>query len=177
MNDILSAINAFAGIICLVMLALLIIMVVQYARLSGQIKQLKRKYTTLTRGVDNTNFDEIITRVVEEADNNAIILADQEEMMKSINQRLNASLNRVSIIHYNAFDFTYGELSFSMAVIDELGSGFIFTNIHNRDDARCYCKRVQKGESKHPLSDEEKEVLEKALNTVPGYSRAVSRTE
>lgn len=75
-------------------------------------------------------------------------------------------------MHYNAFDFTYGELSFSMAVLDELGNGYIFTNIHNRDDARCYCKRIEGGHSKHPLSDEEKEVLERALNTVPTYSRA-----
>lgn len=172
MNDILALINPYAGIICLIMALLLFIMVIQYFRLSDQIKQLKKKYIGLTRGVEGTNFDEIVSRVVEEADNNAIVLADHQEMMKSINQRLNASLNRVSIIHYNAFDFTYGELSFSMAVLDELGSGFIFTNIHNRDDARCYCKRILKGESKHPLSDEEKEVLEKALNSQPVFSRA-----
>ncbi len=172
MNEILTILDPFLPILVMALLVLFIIMVLQYARLSSQIKQLKKKYVGLTRGVDGTNFDEILTRVAEEADNNAIVLADHQEMMKSINRRLNASLNRVSIIHYNAFDFTYGELSFSMAVLDELGTGFIFTNIHNRDDARCYCKRVEGGQSKHPLSEEEKEVLERALNTVPTYSRA-----
>ena len=171
MNEILPILDPFLPILVMALLVLFIIMVLQYARLSSQIKQLKKKYVGLTRGVDGTNFDEILTRVAEEADNNAIVLADHQEMMKSINRRLNASLNRVSIIHYNAFDFTYGELSFSMAVLDELGTGFIFTNIHNRDDARCYCKRVEGGQSKHPLSEEEKEVLERALNTVPTYSR------
>ena len=172
MNEILTILDPFLPILVMALLVLFIIMVLQYARLSSQIKQLKKKYVGLTRGVDGTNFDEILTRVAEEADNNAIVLADHQEMMKSINRRLNASLNRVSIIHYNAFDFTYGELSFSMAVLDELGTGFIFTNIHNRDDARCYCKRVEGVQSKHPLSEEEKEVLERALNTVPTYSRA-----
>ena len=172
MNEILTILDPFLPILVMALLVLFIIMVLQYARLSSQIKQLKKKYVGLTRGVDGTNFDEILTRVAEEADNNAIVLADHQEMMKSINRRLNANLNRVSIIHYNAFDFTYGELSFSMAVLDELGTGFIFTNIHNRDDARCYCKRVEGGQSKHPLSEEEKEVLERALNTVPTYSRA-----
>ena len=172
MNEILTILDPFLPILVMALLVLFIIMVLQYARLSSQIKQLKKKYVGLTRGVDGSNFDEILTRVAEEADNNAIVLADHQEMMKSINRRLNASLNRVSIIHYNAFDFTYGELSFSMAVLDELGTGFIFTNIHNRDDARCYCKRVEGGQSKHPLSEEEKEVLERALNTVPTYSRA-----
>ena len=172
MNEIMAILEPFMPVLFILLAVLLIIMVIQYARLSGQIKQLKKKYTGLTRGVDGTNFDEILTRVAEEADNNAIVLADHQEMMKSINQRLNASLNRVSIMHYNAFDFTYGELSFSMAVLDELGNGYIFTNINNRDDARCYCKRIEGGHSKHPLSDEEKEVLERALNTVPTYSRA-----
>ena len=172
MNEIMAILEPFMPVLFILLAVLLIIMVIQYARLSGQIKQLKKKYTGLTRGVDGTNFDEILTRVAEEADNNAIVLADHQEMMKSINQRLNASLNRVSIMHYNAFDFTYGELSFSMAVLDELGNGYIFTNIHNRDDARCYCKRIEGGHSKHPLSDEEKEVLERALKTVPTYSRA-----
>ena len=172
MNEILTILDPFLPILVMALLVLFIIMVLQYARLSSQIKQLKKKYVGLTRGVDGTNFDEILTRVAEEADNNAIVLAYHQEMMKSINRRLNASLNRVSIIHYNAFDFTYGELSFSMAVLDDLGTGFIFTNIHNRDDARCYCKRVEGGQSKHPLSEEEKEVLERALNTVPTYSRA-----
>ena len=132
MNEIMAILEPFMPVLFILLAVLLIIMVIQYARLSGQIKQLKKKYTGLTRGVDGTNFDEILTRVAEEADNNAIVLADHQEMMKSINQRLNASLNRVSIMHYNAFDFTYGELSFSMAVLDELGNGYIFTNIHNR---------------------------------------------
>lgn len=79
-------------------------------------------------------------------------------------------------MHYNAFDFTYGELSFSMAVLDDLGNGYIFTNIHNRDDARCYCKRILNGESKHPLSDEEKEVLEYAINNEVNYSRTARNT-
>ena len=65
-----------------------------------------------------------------------------------------------------------GDLDFSMVVLDDLGNGYVFTNIHNRDDARCYCKRILNGASKHPLSDEEKEVLEYALNNDVDYSRS-----
>ncbi len=87
-----------------------------------------------------------------------LLLAQTEKAeRKTVRKRQQANLNHVAIMHYNAFDFTYGELSFSMAVLDDLGNGYIFTNIHNRDDARCYCKRILNGESKHPLSDEEKE--------------------
>lgn len=90
MNEIMAILEPFMPVLFILLAVLLIIMVIQYARLSGQIKQLKKKYTGLTRGVDGTNFDEILTRVAEEADNNAIVLADHQEMMKSINQRLNA---------------------------------------------------------------------------------------
>ena len=135
------------------------------------LKTLKKKYTALTVGVNGENLSEIVESLV--ASNALTQQAAQqlERDVKELRKRQQANLNHVAIMYYNAFDFTYGELSFSMAVLDDLGNGYIFTNIHNRDDARCYCKRILNGESKHPLSDEEKEVLEYALNNEVDYSR------
>lgn len=170
--DVVAFINEIAVGIIVVMLFVMIVFFIQLSRLKNQLKTMKKNYQTLTRGVDGTDFDAIVTTIAEEANANQGVLEEHQEQLKNINKRLNAGLNRVFITHYNAFDFTYGELSFSMAVLDDLGTGFIFTNIHNRDDARCYCKRVVNGESKHPLSEEEKDVLEQALNNAPTYSRA-----
>lgn len=169
--DILALLNSIAGIVMLIMVVVMFVFLWQLSRLKDQLRQIKKNYQTLTRGVDGADIDSILRQIVEEADANAVVLADHQELMKNINSRLNAALNRVAIVHYNAFDFAYGELSFSMAVLDDLGTGFVFTNIHNRDDARCYCKRITNGETKYPLSEEEKEVLEQALNHGPTYSR------
>ncbi len=129
---------------------------IRLVQLQREIKTLKKKYTALTVGVNGENLSEIVESLV--ASNALTQQAAQqlERDVKELRKRQQANLNHMAIMHYNAFDFTYGELSFSMAVLDDLGNGYIFTNIHNRDDARCYCKRILNGESKHPLSDEEK---------------------
>lgn len=171
MEEIMTFVNQYSFILLTVIALLVLVFIILLMKQNNQIKQLKKRYTNLTRGMDGVDWGEILEKLAIEAKVNNEILAEQQEQMKALNKRMVANLNRISIMHYNAFDFTYGELSFSMAVLDDLGSGYIFTNIHNRDDARCYCKRIIKGESKHPLSDEEKEVLEKAINGTPTFSR------
>ena len=126
--------------------------------------------------MNGENLSQIVEDLVASNAQTQQISQQLEQDVKDLRKRQQANLNHVAIMHYNAFDFTYGELSFSMAVLDDLGNGYIFTNIHNRDDARCYCKRILNGESKHPLSDEEKEVLEYAINNEVNYSRTARNT-
>lgn len=174
--EILTMLNQYAIVFTAGMAAIALIFLIRLIQLQWEIKNLKKKYTALTVGVNGENLSEIVENLVA---SNAVTqqAARQLELdVKELRKRQQANLNHVAIMHYNAFDFTYGELSFSMAVLDDLGNGYIFTNIHNRDDARCYCKRILNGESKHPLSDEEKEVLEYALNNEVDYSRMARNT-
>lgn len=170
--EVLTILNEYTAIITLALTAIALVFLVRLIQLQREIKILKKKYTALTLGVDGQNLSEIVEQLVTSNTVTQQSMRQLELDVKELNKRQQANLNHVAIMHYNAFDFTYGELSFSMAVLDDLGNGYIFTNIHNRDDARCYCKRILSGESKHPLSDEEKEVLEYALNNEASYSRA-----
>lgn len=168
---VLTIINQYAALIILVLLAIMLLFFLQLMKQKTEIKQLKKRYNTLTRGMDGQNYGQVLEELINEGSVQATQLKELTLEVKELNKRQKANLNRVAIMHYNAFDFTYGELSFSLAVLDDVGNGFVFTNIHNRDDARCYCKRIIGGESKHPLSDEEKEVLEYALNGESAYRR------
>ncbi|MFR6290200.1 MAG: DUF4446 family protein [Peptococcaceae bacterium] len=174
--EILAELNQYAIIFTAVMAVLALIFLIRLVQLQGEIKALKKKYTALTLGVNGENLSQIVEDLVASNAQTQQISQQLEQDVKDLRKRQQANLNHVAIMHYNAFDFTYGELSFSMAVLDDLGNGYIFTNIHNRDDARCYCKRILNGESKHPLSDEEKEVLEYAINNEVNYSRTARNT-
>ena len=174
--EILAELNQYAIIFTAVMAVLALIFLIRLVQLQGEIKALKKKYTALTLGVNGENLSQIVEDLVASNAQTQQISQQLEQVVKDLRKRQQANLNHVAIMHYNAFDFTYGELSFSMAVLDDLGNGYIFTNIHNRDDARCYCKRILNGESKHPLSDEEKEVLEYAINNEVNYSRTARNT-
>lgn len=174
--EILAELNQYAIIFTAVMALLVLIFLIRLVQLQGEVKALKKKYTALTLGVNGENLSQIVEDLVASNAQTQQISQQLEQDVKDLRKRQQANLNHVAIMHYNAFDFTYGELSFSMAVLDDLGNGYIFTNIHNRDDARCYCKRILNGESKHPLSDEEKEVLEYAINNEVNYSRTARNT-
>ncbi len=174
--EILAELNQYAIIFTAVMALLALIFLIRLVQLQGEVKALKKKYTALTLGVNGENLSQIVEDLVASNAQTQQISQQLEQDVKDLRKRQQANLNHVAIMHYNAFDFTYGELSFSMAVLDDLGNGYIFTNIHNRDDARCYCKRILNGESKHPLSDEEKEVLEYAINNEVNYSRTARNT-
>lgn len=174
--EILAQLNQYAIIFTIITAIIALIFLVRLVQLQVEIKSLKKKYMALTLGVDGKNLSDIVEDLVYSNAETQIIAQQLEQDVKDLRKRQQANLNHVAIMHYNAFDFTYGELSFSMAVLDDLGNGFIFTNIHNRDDARCYCKRLLNGECKHPLSDEEKEVLEYALNNEVNYTRTARNT-
>ena len=171
--EVLAMLNQYAIIFTAIMACIALIFLVRLVQVQKEIKNLKKKYTALTVGVNGENLSEIVEFLVASHNENQNLLEQAEADIKELRKRQQANLNHIAIMHYNAFDFTYGELSFSMAVLDDLGNGYIFTNIHNRDDARCYCKRIINGESKHPRSDEEKEVLEYALNNEASYRRTM----
>ena len=172
MMEILELLNQYAIVFTAIMALLMLIFLIRMIQLQKEIKTLKKKYTALTLGVNGENLSDIVTELVASNQDTQQSARQLEQDVNELRKRQQANLNHVAIMHYNAFDFTYGELSFSMVVLDDLGNGYVFTNIHNRDDARCYCKRILNGASKHPLSDEEKEVLEYALNNDVDYSRA-----
>ena len=61
-----------------------------------------------------------------------------------------------------------GNQSFSLAVLDQEGSGVIISALHSRDSTRVYAKPVVLGkESKYSLSDEEKEAVKIAKVVKP----------
>lgn len=72
------------------------------------------------------------------------------------------SFQKIGIVRYNPFKDIGGDLSFSMAILDDREDGFILTNIHNREGDRMYIKPVKKGVSTHNLSAEESTALSKA---------------
>lgn len=174
--ELLAMANQYAIIFTAILALVAFGMLIRLTQLQKEIKSVKKKYAALTLGVDAENIGDIVEALAVSNQETQNSMRQLEQDVKDLSKRQQANLNHVAIMHYNAFDFTYGELSFSMAVLDDLGNGFIFTNIHNRDDARCYCKRILNGESKHPLGDEEKEVLEYALNSEANYSRIVRKT-
>lgn len=69
------------------------------------------------------------------------------------------ALQHLAVVRYDAFADMGGHLSWSMALVDDSGSGVVLTSIAGRNDARTYAKSVHEWTSDAQLSPEESEAI------------------
>ncbi|QQG43606.1 MAG: DUF4446 family protein [Candidatus Daviesbacteria bacterium] len=73
-------------------------------------------------------------------------------------------VQNTALLRYNPYDNTGGDLSFSLALLDEGGNGLVVTSLHSVSGTRVFAKPVILGKSgKYELSSEEKTVVKQAL--------------
>jgi hypothetical protein len=72
------------------------------------------------------------------------------------------ALRHVAVVRYDAFTDTGGQLSWSMALLDDSGSGVVLTAIQGRNDSRAYAKNVSGWTSETQLSPEEEDAISHA---------------
>ena len=68
----------------------------------------------------------------------------------------------MAVIRYDAFTDTGGQLSWSMALLDDSGSGVVLTSIQGRNESRTYAKNVVGWASETLLSPEEEDAITNA---------------
>lgn len=94
-------------------------------------------------------------------------LATEREQLARTVQGLGSSVNtvlrRVALVRYDAFDDLGGRLSFSLAIMDDSGSGITLTSIAGSSETRLYAKSLSNGVGEHPLSPEEEQAVQAAM--------------
>jgi hypothetical protein len=72
------------------------------------------------------------------------------------------ALRNVAVVRYDAFTDTGGQLSWSLALLDDSGSGVVLTSIQGRNESRTYAKNVAGWASETQLSPEEEDAITNA---------------
>ena len=75
------------------------------------------------------------------------------------------SFKKIAIQRYDAFQEMGGKLSYSLCLLNDDNDGFIMTSMHNREGCYTYVKEVIKGNTFVILAEEERHVLDRALET------------
>ncbi|ONI39324.1 hypothetical protein AN639_06130 [Candidatus Epulonipiscium fishelsonii] len=95
-------------------------------------------------------------------------IEDHEQTSKNnieeINSRLKKVVQKVGAIRYTAIEHVGPDLSFAIALLDELNNGFVLNGIYGRTGSYTYAKPIKEGISKYMLSEEEKEAIQIAIN-------------
>ena len=114
----------------------------------GKIKDLKE---ILFKQIDKTKSQEAVI--------NKIIAR-----IKSLENISEITLQKIGVVRFNPFDNLGGNQSFAIALLDRQNNGFVISSLFIKDGNRVYAKAVKNGLSEHPLSDEEKEALKRAMD-------------
>lgn len=72
------------------------------------------------------------------------------------------TLRHLAVVRYDAFGDMGGQLSWSVALLDDVGDGLLLTSIHGRSEARTYAKNVTDWTCDQQLSPEESEAISTA---------------
>lgn len=128
-----------------------------------RMKKVQKRYKTLMKGLQHPNLEELLYRYahdVRELENKVRdVLAQQEKVLQDIY----LSAGPVGVVRYNAFPDLGSDLSYSVAMLNRAGDGVVMSSIFGREESRTYAKPVVAGTSTYPLSEEEKEAIQKAL--------------
>ena len=72
------------------------------------------------------------------------------------------ALRNLAVVRYDAFEDTGGQLSWSLALLDDHGDGAVVTSIYGRTEARTYAKSIETWTCRQPLSPEEADAVSRA---------------
>jgi hypothetical protein len=74
------------------------------------------------------------------------------------------ALRHTALLRYDAFPGMSGRLSFSLALLDETGTGVAISALAGHDDTRVYAKGVTAGRGENELSPEEAQAVAAAVS-------------
>ena len=77
---------------------------------------------------------------------------------------MEGTFQKIGLVKYDAFQQMGGQLSFSIALLDQRNNGFILNSVHSTDGCYSYTKEIKNGECALSLGKEEEEALQIALD-------------
>lgn len=112
----------------------------------------------------NGNIEETIAILSREVKELRAFRAELEHYLKGAEGRLHTTLRGVGVVRFNPFsgEGAGGNQSFAVALLDEEGSGVVFSTLNARERVGVYAKPITKGSSSFELTSEEREAIEKA---------------
>ncbi|HEY2311782.1 MAG TPA: DUF4446 family protein [Gaiellaceae bacterium] len=82
-----------------------------------------------------------------------------------LERRVDATVSRLAVVRYDAYENTGGHQSASVALLDASRTGVVLTAIQGRDYARIYIKELDDGRAAVSLSPEEQQAVERAMRS------------
>ncbi len=146
---LISALGVIIGLIALIYA----IIVQTYA------SKVKKRYLSLVRGESGIDLESLIQQINVSIEELRSMQTVQGEKLENHEIRIRKKASQPIIKRYNAFGEDGNDLSFSIAILNEEGSGVVLSSIYGREDSIVFAKPIIDKQSGYKLTKEENEVI------------------
>ena len=150
-------------IILIILFVIILALIISLILVVRRLAYVNRKYYVLMSGKKGKDLEKVILTRFKEMDKvkaNARRVTSEHKKFKG---QLDSCIDKIGLVKYDAFDNLAGNLSFSLALLNQDNSGIVLNTMHSREGCYTYAKEIIKGESYISLSEEEKEAIKKAM--------------
>ena len=114
------------------------------------------------KGVNGGNLESMLLSHLDNLELAKEDLKSLDKRFHSLSKQLETCMQGMAVTRYNPFSHMGGDQSFSIAMLNEKGSGFVLTSLYSREGSAVFAKPIEDYKSKYPLSEEELGVIESA---------------
>lgn len=167
MMDYISGIPIYGWVILgIIILVLILIQYLLIFSLRKRLKKFEKAHLALQTFMSGKTLDQLLEKYLHEVENADSQMEKQNLRLIKVEEKLRKSVDRAELVRFNAFENMGSDLSFALALLNQDGDGIVLSSINSREESRVYAKPIKTGQSSYHLSNEEKQVVEKAQNTL-----------
>ena len=172
----MESLQPLAPAIALAGLVVGLVALVGWITLQSRVQKFARPFEELAQAAKQDDVPAALQAQLLGVDRNAARIEATLAYAQKLHAQLDTALQGIGFLKYDAFEDIRGTQSYSLCVLDAKQNGVILSSIAGRNDYRGYAKPVVAGRCELALSDEEKQVLGKAKETLASGPHAVAAT-
>lgn len=155
--------NLDMGYVILGMLICNLILIILLIVFICKQNRLRKRYEKFMNGKEAKSLEKEIVGLYE--DNRFLkgMVDNNKKDIRQLYRNLSKAFQKIGIIKYDAYQQMGGQLSFSLALLDEDNNGFIFNSVHSLEGCYTYTKEIKNGNCSLELGNEEKIALDQAM--------------
>lgn len=155
--DIGYILVGIAGVL-LIFMIILIVLITKY-------NKLKKRYDRFMKGKNAASLEENVHGVFEDMKLLKTYVDKNKKDIRILYKNMERTFQKLGIVKYDAFNHMGGQLSFSLALLDENNDGFIINSVHSSEGCYSYTKEIKGGTSGISLGKEEQQALNIAMDS------------
>lgn len=136
--------------------------------LMAVIIRLQKRLKKVLRGNQTESIEDSISLIEHDIKNFKHFKKEMSEYLEAVEKRLKRSVQGVGTVRFNPFkgDGSGSNQSFASSFVNEQGEGVVISSLYSRDHVSIFAKPLKNFKSEYELSNEEKDSLHKAQETL-----------